>query len=141
MSLISHVRQKIEDKSNVVENINALHQKLEELRSKVETESINKNIDTSQFATKEDLEEIIKDLKDCFNDIIEITPRNNTDLENLKQHVAHLEQINKHFEERLNHVESFSRVNIEEPLIEHVAEKGATIRIPKIRIEKSKNKV
>ena len=138
MSLISHVRQKIEDKSNVIENITCLHQKLEELRSKVEYESVNKNIDTSKFATKEDLDEIIKDLKDCFNDIIEITPRNNSDLESLKQHVAHLDQVNKSLEERLNNVESFTKVHVEEPMIEHIVDKGATIRIPKIRIEKKK---
>jgi len=140
MSLISHVKQKIEDKTNVVETINILHQKLEELRSKVEKESDNKNIDTSLFATKEDLEDIIKDLKDCFNDIIEITPRNNTEIVDLKNNVANLEKANKQFEERLHHIEALSK-NFEEPHIEHTVEKGSSIRIPKIKIEKTKNKI
>ena len=133
MSLISHVRQKIEDKNTVLENVNSLHAKLEELRSKVETESVKQNIDTSNFATKQDLEEIIKDLKDCFNDILEITPRNNTDLESLKQKVLYLENINASYEERFANLESFSKSGIEEPI-----QQSTTIRIPKIKIEKTK---
>ena len=129
MSLISHVRQKIEDKNTVLENVNSLHAKLEELRSKVETESVKQNIDTSNFATKQDLEEIIKDLKDCFNDILEITPRNNTDLESLKQKVLYLENINASYEERFANLESFSKSGIEEPI-----QQSTTIRIPKIKI-------
>lgn len=133
MSLISHVRQKIEDKNTVLENVNSLHAKLEELRSKVETESVKQNIDTSNFATKQDLEDIIRDLKDCFNDILEITPRNNTDLESLKQKVQMLENLNALYEERFANLESFSKSGIEEPI-----QQSTTIRIPKIKIEKTK---
>ena len=137
MSLISHVRQKIDDKNTILDNVHSLHAKLEELRAKVETESKNQNIDTSNFATKEDFEEIIKDLKDCFNDILEVTPRNNIELEKLKEQVSTLEKLNASYEERFSHLEAFSKLHIEEP-IEKGGALGATIRIPKIKIEKTK---
>ena len=58
-----------------------------------------------------------------------------TDLLDLKQNLTNLEKANEQFEERLHHIESFSRANFEEPHIGHNSEKGSTIRIPKIKIE------
>lgn len=133
MSLISsHIR-------NVTENRNNFCDLFEMRLKEIENKMINMNVSTQEqinecknivknAVSKQEIDELTDDIKNCFSSVIDQTPRDmlnlNTKYQEMQQYLT--EEL-KQIENRLSSLENAS---IQEP--------QATIRIPKLRIEKKK---
>jgi len=128
MSLITnHVRDVTNNRNNMCD---LFETRFKELQTKIESLSNNQSIDTTNFVSKQEIDELVMDLKDCFSDVLNQTPR---DVLNLNTKLSEMQQsLTSKLNDFENRLVSLENANITVP--------ETTVRIPKLKIEKSVKK-
>lgn len=121
MSLISnHVRDYTNNRNTFIDTVET---RFKELEARI-LQTLNTD---NSFVTKQEMDELIQDLKDCFSNILE-TPRDVTNISvRLNEINDNLNKMNKELDLRLKALEESQIVAPE-----------ANIRVPKLKIEKSR---